>query len=100
MQLCVPLTILQPKQMIPNPIKWTPPSLAGSLRLITGFTTSSVGNSGGRLEIYINREWGTVCDGSFGSSEAEVACRQLGYRAVTRFGSVGSLGYVRTIIIV
>ena len=33
----------------------------------------------GRLEIYCNRQWGTVCHDSFGANEANVACKQLGY---------------------
>ena len=54
--------------------------------------------SGGRLEIYLNNEWGTVCSNSFGVADAEVACRQLGYYGVShttqfgRFGVVGLLG--------
>ncbi|CAG2196526.1 Scavenger receptor cysteine-rich type 1 protein M130 [Mytilus edulis] len=37
-------------------------------------------NSSGKLEILHNNEWGTVCRNTFDKIEAEVACKQLGYR--------------------
>lgn len=33
----------------------------------------------GRLEIFFNDEWSTVCQDEFGKSEMKVACRMLGF---------------------
>lgn len=45
-----------------------------SVRLIDGENMHS-----GRVEIFFNGEWGTVCDDTFGKEEGQVICNQLGY---------------------
>ena len=41
----------------------------------------------GILEIFVNEQWGTVCDDYFGSDEAIVACSQLGYTGYYSYSS-------------
>ena len=48
--------------------------LLASLRLVDGPDDKS-----GRVEIYHEGDWGTVCDRDFGGEEAQVICKSLGY---------------------
>ena len=65
--------------------------IANQVRLVsqTGRTSNL---SAGRLEIFINGQWGTVCDDLFGITDADVACRQLGYSEAVGYDSAGDLG--------
>ena len=69
--------------------------LQGSIRLNNDGDQARINS--GRLEIYVNGIWGTVCDDGFGLTEANLACRQLGYNGSALFyGNVGSLRYTQT----
>ena len=46
----------------------------GELRLVNGGNRRE-----GRLEICLNRAWGTICREAFNQTEATVACGQLGF---------------------
>ena len=46
----------------------------GELRLVGGEN-----NTLGRVEVCINNAWGTVCNSRFGTNDARVICKQLGF---------------------
>ena len=51
----------------------------GDLRIASRTDDSTDLFSEGRLEVCVNRVWGTICDTAYGISDAHVACSQLGY---------------------
>ncbi|XP_077086831.1 galectin-3-binding protein A-like isoform X2 [Siphateles boraxobius] len=62
------------------------PTQEGSMRLVGDLPSS------GRLEIYHDGQWGTVCDDEWDVAEAQVVCRQMGFPgaiAVTPGGQYG-----------
>ena len=54
--------------------------IIGMLRLIN--SAGIANNNTGRLEVFHDGVWGTVCDDGFGNTDAAVVCRQLGRRYV------------------
>jgi len=53
--------------------------VAGDLRIVDGAAPNE-----GRLELFFNNQWGTVCDDLWDINDAAVACRQLGYPGAVR----------------
>ncbi len=52
----------------------------GDLRLVDGTLTTEDGEPcEGRLEIYYDGQWGTICDDYWTEEDADVACRALGF---------------------
>ena len=51
----------------------------GEIRLAGGSRRSN-----GRVEICRNQQWGTVCDNGWETVDARVACRQLGFSAISK----------------
>ena len=50
---------------------------SGFIRLANGTQTTTTYS--GRIEVFINGEWGTVCSDGWYYSSARVVCRELGY---------------------
>ena len=48
----------------------------GDIRLAAGGSDLE-----GRVEVCYQSQWGTVCDDNWGTTDASVACRQLGFSA-------------------
>ena len=46
-----------------------------SIRLANGSNVSE-----GRVELFYQNAWGTICDDNWGINEGKVVCRMLGYR--------------------
>ena len=55
---------------------WDSNPFSGMIRLQGGYYSNE-----GRVEVYCNGQWGTICSTGFGYTDANTICRQLGYDA-------------------
>lgn len=49
-------------------------------------------DSYGRVEVFINGRWGTVCDDSWDINDAHVVCRSLGYASAVSAHGLAEFG--------
>ena len=61
-----------------------------SIRLVGG---SHPADHEGRVEVYINKVWGTIDYNSLDMRDANVVCRTLGYQFALKMGRASSLGF-------
>lgn len=73
------------------PISICPGVQEGDLRLVGGQLLSE-----GRVEVYHDGRWGTVCDDSWDVAEAQVVCRQLRYPGALSVVKGGKYGQGRS----
>ncbi|GCB62159.1 hypothetical protein scyTo_0004207, partial [Scyliorhinus torazame] len=62
-------------------------NLGPAIRLVDGENGKE-----GRVEVYLNGEWGSVCDDGWTDRDARVVCRQLGYSGQSKARTMAYFG--------
>ncbi|KAM4708323.1 lysyl oxidase homolog 3 isoform 2-T2 [Discoglossus pictus] len=67
-------------QLTSNPTSRTPRQDGGLKFRLSGYPRK---HNEGRIEVFYNQEWGTICDDDFTLENAHVLCRHLGFTEAT-----------------
>ena len=59
---------------------WDGYRFPGMIRLQGGIDSNQ-----GRVEVYCNGQWGTICRNGFSFNDAQTICKQLGYNYYYRY---------------
>ena len=59
---------------------WNSNPFPGMIRLQGGNYSNE-----GRVEVYCNGQWGTICDDQFSGIDARTICKQLGYNSYSNY---------------
>ena len=82
---CVSMCVYASQNLCVHVCAGAPP--LRNLRLLAGADPSE-----GRVEVFVNGHWGTVCDDNWNLNNSNVVCRQLGYHsAITSYSAGPSL---------
>ncbi|XP_019857136.1 PREDICTED: neurotrypsin-like [Amphimedon queenslandica] len=73
---------------------WNSSPFPGMVRLQDGIYSNE-----GRVEVYCNGQWGTICSDGFDSTDANTLCKQLGYDGYNSFDHTSRLGSLDFIIL-
>ncbi|XP_011409082.1 PREDICTED: neurotrypsin-like, partial [Amphimedon queenslandica] len=68
---------------------WNSSPFPGMVRLQDGTYSNE-----GRVEVYCNGQWGTICNDGFDSTDANTLCKQLGYDGYNSFDHTSSNTYL------
>lgn len=76
----------------PQPEYQRPQAPADTVKIQLRLAGQKRKHSEGRVEVYYNGQWGTVCDDDFSIHAAHVVCRELGYVEAKSWTASSSYG--------
>ena len=73
---------------------WNSNPFSGMVRLQGGNYVNQ-----GRVEVFCNGQWGTICRDGFGTFDATTVCKQLGYSGYVLYNHMNMLAIISSVVI-